>query len=85
MRAEVADPGATGSARSCPHLVGVLKVAGEQLRLRGVRVTFKLRLVDPSLGAVVDLKPTFAAVWMGWRWAWMLPAARYEMYLTHSC
>lgn len=61
-----------------------VKVAGEAQRVRGVRVTFFLRIVDGAGGAV-ELRPTFAAVWIGWRWAWMLPQARYDMYVAKSC
>jgi hypothetical protein len=62
-----------------------IRVAGQQQRQRGVKVKFSLRISDPALGAAVDLQPTFAALWIGWRWAWMLPSARYQMYLTNSC
>ena len=62
-----------------------VKVAGQTERVRGVRVTFFLRIVDPTSGGAVELRPTFAAVWIGWRWAWMLPQARYEMYAADSC
>jgi hypothetical protein len=62
-----------------------VRVAGLQQRQRGVRAKFMLRISDPALGAAVELRPTFAALWIGWRWAWMLPPARYQMYLTNSC
>ncbi len=62
-----------------------VKVAGQSKRVRGVRVRFFLRIVDPSGAGAVALHATFAAVWIGWRWAWMLPQARYDMYVAKSC
>lgn len=62
-----------------------VRVAGQAQRVRGVRVRFFLRIVDPLGGGAVELKATFAAVWIGWRWAWMLPQARYDMYVSKSC
>jgi hypothetical protein len=62
-----------------------VKVAGQPKRVRGVRVRFFLRIVDPAGGGAVALHTTFAAVWIGWRWAWMLPQERYDMYVAKSC
>jgi hypothetical protein len=62
-----------------------LHVAGQPSRMRGVRVTFSLWITDPSLGSVVELRLTFGALWIGGRWAWMLPPSRYQLYLTNSC
>ena len=60
-------------------------VAGLARRVRGVVVTFRLRLADPASGMTTALTLTAATVRVGDRWAWMLPRARYDVYERDAC
>jgi hypothetical protein len=62
----------------------LIAVAGLDQKVRGVVVTFRLRLVDPS-GASMAFALSTATVKVDGRWVWMLPRARYELYKNGSC
>jgi hypothetical protein len=40
---------------------------------------------DTSLDEELELRPTFHAVPYRKKWKWILPPARYHMYLTDAC
>ena len=63
----------------------LIAVAGIEQPVRGVVVTFRLRLVDPSSGASVAFTLNAATVRVAERWVWMLPRARYELYKSGAC
>jgi hypothetical protein len=63
----------------------LIAVAGSEQPVRGVVVTFRLHLVDPSSGASVAFTLNAATVQVAQRWVWMLPSARYELYKSGAC
>jgi hypothetical protein len=60
-------------------------VAGLSKKVRGVAVTFRLRFENSALGASAGVTLTAAAVKVAGRWAWLLPAPRYELYRDDAC
>jgi hypothetical protein len=63
----------------------LVAIAGLAQRVRGVVVTFRLRLSDPMSGMTTAFTLNAATVRAGDRWAWMLPRSRYELYKAGAC
>lgn len=62
----------------------VLIAGGETRPVTSKVVTFRLRLSEPGVGAVV-FTHTVHAVAAGGRWAWILTPHRYELYRSGGC
>jgi hypothetical protein len=71
----------------------VVRVRQESVRVAGgpaapvpsTAVTFRIRLADRSIPASVVVVHTVHALRVGGRWAWILPAARYELHRSGTC